>query len=160
MIGALQIWFQNRRQNTRRKSRPLLPHEIMAFGIGGMAALTSDAINFGISQSSGTFSSSSQPEGGSSQEPVERPYPQLAPTPRSHCEGESSSIITPPKVEQPSSEPPTRALNFSSCQSSSQPILPLPTPAAGWLSNRRSMSNGYFGTPASTQHQRLHTPTT
>ncbi|KAI9873544.1 MAG: hypothetical protein M1830_000295 [Pleopsidium flavum] len=26
--GFLQIWFQNRRQNTRRKSRPLLPHEI------------------------------------------------------------------------------------------------------------------------------------
>ncbi|KAI9813420.1 MAG: hypothetical protein M1827_004095 [Pycnora praestabilis] len=25
----VQIWFQNRRQNTRRKSRPLLPHEII-----------------------------------------------------------------------------------------------------------------------------------
>ncbi|KAI9784648.1 MAG: hypothetical protein M1839_001870 [Geoglossum umbratile] len=25
----VQIWFQNRRQNTRRKSRPLLPHEVV-----------------------------------------------------------------------------------------------------------------------------------
>lgn len=37
-----QIWFQNRRQNTRRKARPLLPHEIAAFGLGGMAALSSE----------------------------------------------------------------------------------------------------------------------
>ncbi|KAM3077684.1 Homeobox protein yox1, variant 2 [Clarireedia jacksonii] len=38
----VQIWFQNRRQINRRKSRPLLPHEIAAFGLGGMAALSSD----------------------------------------------------------------------------------------------------------------------
>ncbi len=35
-----QIWFQNRRQNTRRKTRPLLPHEIASFGLGGMATLS------------------------------------------------------------------------------------------------------------------------
>jgi hypothetical protein len=50
----LQIWFQNRRQINRRKSRPLLPHELAAFGLGGIAALSSDpssAVLFNSSQS-------------------------------------------------------------------------------------------------------------
>ncbi|CAK7232225.1 hypothetical protein SBRCBS47491_008195 [Sporothrix bragantina] len=38
----VQIWFQNRRQNDRRKSRPLSPQEIAALRYGGMHALSSD----------------------------------------------------------------------------------------------------------------------
>lgn len=44
LMRSSQIWFQNRRQINRRKSRPLLPHEIVAFGIGGIAALSSDPV--------------------------------------------------------------------------------------------------------------------
>lgn len=36
---CLQIWFQNRRQNDRRKSRPLSPQEIAALQYGGMQAM-------------------------------------------------------------------------------------------------------------------------
>ncbi|KAG0650943.1 Homeobox YOX1 [Hyphodiscus hymeniophilus] len=49
----VQIWFQNRRQIQRRKQRPLLPHEIAAFGLGNLSSLSSDPV-------SGHFSSSSQ----------------------------------------------------------------------------------------------------
>ncbi|CAK7263505.1 hypothetical protein SEPCBS119000_000524 [Sporothrix epigloea] len=37
----VQIWFQNRRQNDRRKSRPLSPQEIAALRYGGMHAFSS-----------------------------------------------------------------------------------------------------------------------
>ncbi|KAA8576574.1 hypothetical protein EYC84_006677 [Monilinia fructicola] len=40
----VQIWFQNRRQINRRKSRPLLPHEIAAFGLG-INPLSSDPVS-------------------------------------------------------------------------------------------------------------------
>ncbi|TGO31148.1 hypothetical protein BPAE_0001g00420 [Botrytis paeoniae] len=48
----VQIWFQNRRQINRRKSRPLLPHEIAAFGLG-LNPLSSDPasiVNYSSSQ--------------------------------------------------------------------------------------------------------------
>ncbi|KAI1128402.1 hypothetical protein F5Y10DRAFT_240630 [Nemania abortiva] len=42
----VQIWFQNRRQNDRRKSRPLSPQEIEALRYGnGMRVLSSDPLS-------------------------------------------------------------------------------------------------------------------
>ncbi|KAM0512255.1 hypothetical protein ACHAPE_009071 [Trichoderma viride] len=40
----VQIWFQNRRQNDRRKSRPLSPQELAALRFSGMHNITSDPI--------------------------------------------------------------------------------------------------------------------
>ncbi|KAJ3577095.1 hypothetical protein NPX13_g3472 [Xylaria arbuscula] len=45
----VQIWFQNRRQNDRRKSRPLSPQEIEALRYGnGMRVLSSDPMSASI----------------------------------------------------------------------------------------------------------------
>ncbi|KAI3342688.1 hypothetical protein F4824DRAFT_442921 [Ustulina deusta] len=45
----VQIWFQNRRQNDRRKSRPLSPQEIEALRYGnGMRVLSSDPMPMSI----------------------------------------------------------------------------------------------------------------
>ncbi|KIH88505.1 homeobox transcription factor [Sporothrix brasiliensis 5110] len=63
----VQIWFQNRRQNDRRKSRPLSPQEIAALRYGGMHALSSDPTTpFGHASLSQHSSFSSDGRGASS----------------------------------------------------------------------------------------------
>ena len=44
ILTALQIWFQNRRQNDRRKSRPLTPQEVAALRSGGMQIVADPSI--------------------------------------------------------------------------------------------------------------------
>ncbi|KAK4231749.1 pah4 homeobox protein encoded by the pah4 protein [Podospora fimiseda] len=54
----VQIWFQNRRQNDRRKARPLSPQEIAALRYGGMQIISSDPAAYNTSFSSDNSSTS------------------------------------------------------------------------------------------------------
>jgi hypothetical protein len=48
ILRVYQIWFQNRRQNDRRKSRPLSPQEIAALRYGGGPQISlSDPVSSG-----------------------------------------------------------------------------------------------------------------
>ncbi|KFX87351.1 hypothetical protein V490_08326 [Pseudogymnoascus sp. VKM F-3557] len=169
----VQIWFQNRRQNTRRKSRPLLPHEIAAFGLGGMAALSSDPIL------ASTFGSSFGSSQGSDQVPASPETEQnalpvaLASGPEQTFPGTSSPSANPdnnlhgkgPTMEasQPTITPLKANTSFPSSESfdnsfSGSQGLPQSVPSTlGYLSNRWNAGSS-FGTPPTSQTPAFMTP--
>ena len=171
-----QIWFQNRRQIQRRKHRPLLPHEIAAFGIGSLVTLSSDPA------CAPSFSSSSQSVEG--------------PTMSSHEEelakAEETGLADSqelPEVSEPLLEEPVEVANDLSenaVESTSAPISH-PTPASrrepssgisgfegssfsissvfksfsstpGYLANRWNATNNSFSTPISSHTAPFVTP--
>ncbi|TVY12779.1 Homeobox protein YOX1 [Lachnellula arida] len=169
----VQIWFQNRRQINRRKSRPLLPHEIAAFGLRGMAALSSDPApieEFPSSQTmvgAGTSSQqeavfSSQEDIGSSQEveamethkekrvdlvnvskEVVEETQPLLPT----LDASSEVDVT---IIDSSAEP-------SSC-SASESVTKSFSSTPGYLANRWNNINSSFSTPTPSQAPIFSTP--
>ncbi|TGO41670.1 hypothetical protein BHYA_0018g00420 [Botrytis hyacinthi] len=164
----VQIWFQNRRQINRRKSRPLLPHEIAAFGLG-LNPLSSDPasiVNYSSSQETDEQAESLLPnealrtldnedESRISQD-VELPAPEMTSTIKSSenpAEGtqklplktESSSLVS----ETPSKE--TRSQSVSEALSQSFSSTP------GYLANRWNNVNP-FSTPVTAHSAMFTTP--
>lgn len=174
VANGLQIWFQNRRQINRRKSRPLLPHEIAAFGLRGMAALSSDPASnmaFSSSQSGGgDFESSlhqemigSQEETGIGQDEAEVLLLEPAAELFKVSKKEEVEAVT---LDRPTFLPPllkrqvssTISVNESSSLPTTESVIKSFSSTPGYLANRWSSINNSISTPASSQQPAFCTP--
>lgn len=162
-----QIWFQNRRQNSRRKSRPLLSHEIIphlrtsfdASTMGGAdsSMLQDDLHQEGEEPESGSFIqdeltlpvNSAAESGIPSQAPRDKPGPNGT-THQSFDPATQETINIGSQVtdgteqsqptDQPSQETVATDLNSSQPKFTSQETKEGPQPGMGYLANRRSAS--------------------
>ncbi|KAF7563509.1 hypothetical protein G7046_g632 [Stylonectria norvegica] len=152
----VQIWFQNRRQNDRRKSRPLSPQEIAALRYGGMHVVSSDPTSNAvqrISEQPGTVSDPVVSRAPDDSPAVQQQHPHTSPSlPRSqsqiiHSTPVSASHesvardqpdVTPRHIEpSPTQEFQAGSHSLSSSLSSS----------IGYLANRWNLGSS-FSTPS------------
>ncbi|EFX03284.1 homeobox transcription factor [Grosmannia clavigera kw1407] len=147
----VQIWFQNRRQNDRRKSRPLFPQEIAVLRLGGLHAFSSDSppslIRSSISYPNGALSSS--PPHLARNEPSTTPLssPELGPW-------EPEALARKQAEEQQLLQRQERDHPFQSARNGAQtPSLSFSssTSSVGYLANRWN-AHSSFSTPSSTFH--------
>ncbi|TDZ23392.1 MBF complex negative regulatory component yox1 [Colletotrichum orbiculare MAFF 240422] len=93
----VQIWFQNRRQNDRRKSRPLSAQEIAALRYGGMQILSSDPVAYSSPVVDETaISTAAEGPSRAIYLHTETPSRQAAPTPEAF--GTISPAFSPPNA--------------------------------------------------------------
>ncbi|XXG94612.1 NAD(+) kinase [Hypoxylon texense] len=150
----VQIWFQNRRQNDRRKSRPLSPQEIAALRYGGgVQILSSDPVPTPI----GASASVEPPEDASAESEAAPEVEQLSPSPQDatpqHSSPSSPKLVAiDTEVEKTASvEPESSRKDTTPSSQKFEPeglsfSLTSSTPAA-YISNRRSFGSS-FSTPS------------
>ncbi|APA06845.1 hypothetical protein SS1G_04522 [Sclerotinia sclerotiorum 1980 UF-70] len=165
----VQIWFQNRRQINRRKSRPLLPHEIAAFGLG-INPLSSDpasAVSYSSSQETEEQNEPFPPheplDTADNEEeailardvqspPPRETTPKIKPTETTAERAEDSKMeIKPNTLVSETSTNETRSQSVSEALSQSFSATP------GYLANRWNNVN-LFSTPVAAQSVMFTTP--
>lgn len=142
-----QIWFQNRRQSSRRRSRPLLPHEIAEYhrsrdGASTSAMRSSQDVEGLVRYESGMESEESRLESPEILNGHDAPnvpaaeYQSWTPTPAAPPASKSQAPLTVPSVTPPSHPAaPDAATSAMPPMSSAEVRAPI-----GYIANRRSMS--------------------
>ncbi|GAP83466.1 putative homeobox domain-containing protein [Rosellinia necatrix] len=152
----VQIWFQNRRQNDRRKSRPLSPQEIEALRYGnGMRVLSSDSMPTSVEPAPMSIAMQNAAElaqGSSADTTTSADYGERPPSPGgavSQLRSQSSSpqVIEVSRLDRnaktdsevrntSASTPPSPTRGVGGAESESQPYASVSASQVGYLANR------------------------
>ncbi|KAH9909388.1 hypothetical protein F4778DRAFT_229012 [Xylariomycetidae sp. FL2044] len=152
----VQIWFQNRRQNDRRKSRPLSPQEIEALRYrGGMNVLSSDPAptsidpvpaSLGVSDLGDRLPETRVEEQNTSSVDKGPPSPQepISPMPREEAQPPFTGTTKPVSEASEAGTPP---MSQRSDTDGDHHTLPQASSSVGYLSNRWNLASS-FSTPS------------
>ncbi|RFU23772.1 hypothetical protein B7463_g12565, partial [Scytalidium lignicola] len=164
----VQIWFQNRRQIDRRKSRPLLPHEVAALGIGAVPFSSDEASDatIGNYSTAGEIILSSQTAPGSSQEDIQQPHEHLVSSASvpledlnhgslsQNAETAAQDTVETNKIPGPAIMPqlPSPIQSLGNSFNVSESVVQSFTSTPGYLANRWNSINSFQFTPPASQN--------